>query len=112
MKEIKAYIRTEMADEVLTALSNAGIPHATVTYVMAIGAGTDPSDAQVSMEFGRAVNRMVKLEIICPDRASLDLIDVIRKAARTGRTGDGIISVKNVNRLVKILTGEESVDAL
>ncbi len=112
MKEIKAYVRTEKAAEVLSALAEAGAPHSTVTHVLAIGAGTDPVDSQASIEFGRTVNRMIKLEIICTDKHASHLVEVIKGSARTGRTGDGIISVRNVNRLIKILSGAESADAL
>jgi nitrogen regulatory protein PII len=112
MKEVKAFIRADRADEVLTALSGAGLLHATLTHVLAMGPNTDPTASQVSMEFGRRVNRMVKLEVICPDRDIDRVVEIVRTAACTGQSGDGIISVCNVNRLVKVRNAEESTDAL
>ena len=46
MKEIKTYIRTDRAGKVLDALSEAGLDHATVTNVTAIGASIDPDTAK------------------------------------------------------------------
>ncbi len=112
MKEIKAYIRSERAQKVLDALTNAGFPHATLTHVVAMGACADPEEASMNIEFGRAMCRMVKLEVICPDQEEPRIVKVLQKAARTGQTGDGIISVQNINRLVKIRTAAESLDAL
>ena len=112
MKEIKAYLRAERADEVLDVLGNAGIPNASLTHVLAVGPNIDQDRGRVSLEFGRRVNRIVKLELICPDRDEAQLVETIRAAACTGAHGDGVISVANVNRLVKIRTAEESMDAL
>jgi nitrogen regulatory protein PII len=112
MKEIKAYLRADRADEVLDALSSAGIPNATLTHVLAMGPNLDLDSSRVSVEFGRRVNRRVMLELICPDRDEAPLVDTIRRAACTGQPGDGVISVTNINRLVKIRTAAESTEAL
>ena len=112
MKEIKAYLRGERAGEVLDALGNAGIPNATLTHVLAVGPNVDKDSGRVSLEFGRRVNRMVRLELICPDRDEVRLVEVIRAAACTGTPGDGVVSVANVNRLVKIRSAAESTEAL
>lgn len=112
MKEIKAYVRVERADEVLSALAAAGIANATLTHVLAVGPNLDPDQSKASVEFGRRVNRMVNMEIICPDKDESRVVEAIREAACTGRPGDGVVSVTNVNRLVKIRTAAESTDAL
>jgi nitrogen regulatory protein P-II 1 len=112
LKEIKAYLRVERADEVLDILADAGIPNATLTHVLAAGPNMARDESRVSLEFGRRMNRMVKLELICPDRDEARLVETIRAAACTGEPGDGVISVANVNRLVKIRTAAESTEAL
>ena len=112
MKEIKAFIRSDRALEVLDALSQAGITHATLTHVMAVGAEAECDEAEMNIEFGCRVNRMVKLEVICLDKDELKIVELIRKPACTGQPGDGIITVANVNRLIKIRTAAESVKAL
>jgi nitrogen regulatory protein PII len=112
MKEIKAYIRCERALEVLDALSQAGISHATLTHVLAVGADAEGEQAEMNIEFGCQVNRMVKLEVICLDKDELKTVELIRKAACTLQPGDGIITVTNVNRIVKVRTAAVSIDAL
>jgi len=112
VKEIKGYVRAGRADEVLDALGKAGVINATLTHVLAVGPNVDPCGSQVSLEFGRQVNRMVKLEVICPDKDEKRLVELIRCAACTGTNCDGIVSVMNVNRLVKIRTAQESTEAL
>ncbi|RMG97750.1 MAG: P-II family nitrogen regulator [Candidatus Dadabacteria bacterium] len=112
MKLIRAYIRVERADEVLDALTQEGILNATLTHVLAVGPNLDPDQSKVSMEFGRRVNRMVKLELICPDRDEAKMVEVIRRSACTGQPGDGVVAVQNLNRLVKIRSGAESTEAL
>ena len=112
MKEIKAYIRIDRALNILDALSQAGITHATLTHVLAVGAEAECNEAEMNIEFGCRVNRMVKLEVICLDKDELKIVGIIRKPACTGQPGDGIITVANVNRLVKIRTAAESVKAL
>ena len=112
MKEIKAYIRCERALKALDALSEAGMKHATLTHVHAVGGEAKSDQAEMNIEFGCQVNRMVKLEIICLDKDELETVELIRKAACTMRPGDGIITVANVNRLIKIRTVAESAEAL
>ena len=71
MKEIKAYIRCERALKALDALSEAGMNHATLTHVFAVGAEAECDQAEMNIEFGCRVNRMVKLEVICLDKDEL-----------------------------------------
>ena len=112
MKEIKAYIRCERALKALDALTEAGIKHATLTHVLAVGAEAECDQAEMNIEFGCRVNRMVKLEVICLDKDESKIVELIRKAACTLQPGDGIITVANVNRVVKVRTAAVSVDAL
>ena len=112
MKEIKAFIRCERALKARDALCEAGMNHATLTHVLAVGAEAECDQAEMNIEFGCKVNRMVKLEVICLDKDELKIVELIRKAACTFQPGDGIITVANVNRLIKIRTAAESVEAL
>ena len=112
MKEIKAYIRGERAAKVQAALSEAGISHMTLSHVLAVGAHNDADQAKASIEFGCYVNRRVKIEIICLDKDEARVVEVVRMAACTGQSGDGIITVVNVNHLIKIRTAAQSAEAL
>jgi nitrogen regulatory protein PII len=112
MKEIRAYIRVERAAEVQAALSEAGISHMTLSHVLAVGAHNDADQAKANIEFGCYVNRRVKVEIICLDKDEARVVEVVRMAACTGQSGDGIITVVNVNHLIKIRTAAQSAEAL
>ena len=112
MKEIKAIIRTDKAQEALDALYGGGAVNVTVSHVLATGTSIDNGEARMNMEFGRQVAKMVRLEVVCSDRDDLRLVEIIRQASCTGQKGDGIIIVSNVNRIMKIRNKCESIDAL
>ena len=109
MKEIKAFIRKKKASEVAHALLQAGFHH--VTFADAISLYPS-SDAKPNITFDRNTSQMLKLEVICLDSDELVVTSLIREAAFTNQPGDGIIVVKNVNKLIKIQTAEESTLAL
>jgi nitrogen regulatory protein PII len=109
---IKAYIRPERAGKVIDGIRELGVGHATLANVKAIGYGTDPNDGKASMEFGCKVNHLARLEVICPDKLERQVVEKIMECARTGKPGDGIVTVQNLNRLVKIRNAAESLAAL
>lgn len=102
MKEIKAYVRNEMLDDVIDALG-------ALRGVTGI--------AVVSLrEFGHAANtgtltrvEMAKLELDCADSAVDEIIECILSTGRTGRghAGDGKVFVSRVERAVRIEDGVE-----
>ena len=54
----------------------------------------------------------VSLSIVVDDGRVDDVVDVIARTARTDKIGDGKIWVTEVERTVRIRTGEEGPDAL
>jgi nitrogen regulatory protein P-II 1 len=54
----------------------------------------------------------VKLEIVLADELVEKAVDAIRKAAQTGRIGDGKIFVSSVEEAIRIRTGETGADAI
>jgi nitrogen regulatory protein P-II 1 len=54
----------------------------------------------------------VKIEVILADAAVDSVVEAIRKAAQTGRIGDGKIFVSNIEGVVRIRTGETGADAI
>jgi len=54
----------------------------------------------------------VKVEVIVADETVDNAIEAIRKAAQTGRIGDGKIFVSNIEEVIRIRTGESGVDAI
>jgi len=112
MKEIKAYIRTRKAEEVIHALEEAGVPGFTAVEVKAIGRAVEPEREKISVEYAERVSPITKLEVVCRDEDVQRLVDIIREKAYTGHRGDGIIFVSDVNNAVKIRTGEQGERAL
>ena len=54
----------------------------------------------------------MKIEIVLPDEMVERAVDAIRKAAQTGRIGDGKIFVSPVEEAIRIRTGETGLDAI
>jgi nitrogen regulatory protein PII len=110
MHEIKAIIRPTRLDAVMDALhSIPGLPGVTVSRVHAY-ARQQPQDTDTTARLGEA--DFVKLETVVPG----DLVDAVaervRKAAHTGRPGDGMIFVTEVQQAIRIRSGERGIPAL
>ncbi len=112
MKEIKAYIRLEKAEEVIEALESAGVPGLTVVEVKAMGETASPEGRRYSIKYAERYNPMVKLELVCRDVDVVRLVDTIRENAYTGHSGDGMIFVSEINYAIRIRTGEWGDSAL
>lgn len=112
MKEIKAYIRSEKAEEVVLALEDAGVKGVTLIDVMAVGENIDLENYKFSISCVQRYQKVAKLEIVCAAEDADRFVEIIRKTGYTGQQGDGIICVSDIERLVKIRTGQEGVEAL
>jgi len=112
MKEIKAYIRTQKAEEVIEALAEAGFRDVTLIDVMGCGHLMDPHNCKYSVEFVERYSELAKLELVCQDNDVDRVVSVIRDAAYTGMAGDGKIFATPVEYAMKIRTGERGTEAL
>ena len=112
MKEIKAYVRVNMIDRVVRALEGAGVSNMTVIDVKAIWRDTRPEDLLYSLELAERYMNVAKLEILAWDEDVPPLVAIIEQAARTGRSGDGLIYVSPVQDAVHIRTGTRGEEAL
>jgi nitrogen regulatory protein PII len=54
----------------------------------------------------------VKIELIVDDAITDQVVDAVKAAAATGKIGDGKIWVTSVDRLIRIRTGEEGLEAI
>ncbi len=107
MKEIKAYVRISIVQEVVVALKREGFCCMTIIDVSGLGSLIDPEDWKYSMEFVDKMSRMAKIELVCSDAMADKAVEIIRQHGQTHHSGDGIIFVSPVERAVKIRTGIE-----
>lgn len=110
--EVRAIVRLEMLERVVRALKESGVPRLTVTHVHAIGAGVDPASAKLSLEEGSEYVEKALVQFICAGERCGMYGELIARAARTGRRGDGIVSVHPVLSVTKVRTGAEGLEAL
>lgn len=113
MVEIRAVLRTERLSRVLHGLDGAGVPRSTVSHVHGTGSGVDPSEARLSLdEEGGSYMDKVLVRVLCPRERSEEIVDVIAGAARTGKRGDGIVSIHPVDEVIEIRSGGRGPEAL
>jgi nitrogen regulatory protein P-II 1 len=111
-KKIEAIVREEKLNDVKNALRRAGIIGINVTEVR--GHGRQGGIVLSSRTGTTQVDLLPKVQfnIVLSDHNVEKTIDVIREAAFTGQSGDGIIFVLPVDDVIRISTGERGHEAL
>lgn len=113
MKEIKAIIQPFMLDDVLCALEQIEeLPGLTLSEVRGWGRSRARNATDIIPVGAHQFARKIKLEIVVPDRIAEGIADAIGRAAHTGKPGDGKIFVYDVQKTVRIRTGEREDAAL
>ncbi|MDD2545426.1 MAG: P-II family nitrogen regulator [Burkholderiaceae bacterium] len=112
MKLISAVIKPFKLDEVREALSAAGIQGITVEEVKGFGRQKGHTELYRGAEYVVDFLPKVKLGVAVPAEQADRIMDVILKAAHTGRIGDGKIFVTPLEGAVRIRTGETHGQAL
>jgi nitrogen regulatory protein P-II 1 len=109
MKEIKAYIRKSMADRVIQQLEQAGVKGMTVIDVAAIAGWADKESFSYSIEYVDKYSTVVKLEIVCEEKDTDVLSEIIVKYGKTGKSGDGMIFISPVEKSIKIKNNQINI---
>ena len=112
MKKIEAIVKPFKLDEVREALSEVGVTGLTVTEVKGFGRQKGHTELYRGAEYVVDFLPKVKLEIVLADDRVDNAVEAIRKAAQTGRIGDGKIFVSTVEEAIRIRTGETGSDAI
>jgi nitrogen regulatory protein P-II 1 len=109
---VTAIIKPFKLEEVKEALRGAGVLGLTVSEVQGYGRQGGKTEAFRGSEYQIEYVPKVKLEILV-DTAQVDkILDVIAANARTGQIGDGKVWAVQVDRLMRVRTGELGDDAL
>ena len=112
MKKIEAIIKPFKLDEVKEALQEAGIQGLSVTEVKGFGRQKGHAELYRGAEYSVNFLPKVKIDIAIADDQLDEVVDVISKAAYTGKIGDGKIFVAELQRVIRIRTGETDEAAL
>jgi len=112
VKKIEAIIKPFKLDDVRTALTEVGITGMTATEVKGFGRQKGHTELYRGAEYVVDFIPKVKIEIVLDSDRVDQCIEVITNAARTGKIGDGKIFVTEVERIVRIRTGETNKDAI
>ena len=112
MKMVMAIIKPFKLDDVREALAEAGIAGITVTEVKGFGRQKGHTELYRGAEYVVDFLPKVKLEVAVTEEQAEQVVEAIVKAAGTGKIGDGKVFVYDLERVVRIRTGEMDGDAL
>ena len=112
MRKIEAIVKPFKLDDIKDALNQIGIQGMTITEVKGFGRQKGHTEMYRGAEYVVDFLPKIKLEIALTDDKVAEVVEVISKAARTGRIGDGKIFVSEVSEVVKIRTDERGESAI
>lgn len=112
MKKIEAIIKPFKVDDVREALSEIGVSGLTMTEVKGYGRQKGHTELYRGAEYQVSFLPKMKLEMVLADELADRAVEVIKEAANTNKIGDGKIFVFDVERAIRIRTGEEGNDAI
>ena len=99
-------------DKLRKAMNDLGVTGMTVTQVMGCGVQKGAGEKYRGVEIDATLLPKVKVEVVVSSIPVDQVIEATKKVLYTGHIGDGKIFVYNVDRVVKVRTGEEDTDAL
>jgi nitrogen regulatory protein P-II 2 len=112
MKIVMAIIKPFKLDEVREALTAIGVQGLTVTEVKGYGRQKGHTEIYRGAEYAVSFLPKLKVEVVVPADLADRVVETISTTARTGQIGDGKIFVHEIDRALRIRTGESDADAL
>ncbi|OIT23664.1 P-II family nitrogen regulator [Glaesserella parasuis] len=112
MKQITTIINPFRLDDLREAVSDLGIHGMTVTEVKGFGRQKGHIENYRGAEYAVDFLPKIKVEIAVSDDVVEDVIGAIQQSVKTGKVGDGKIFVTDIERVIRIRTGETDDDAL
>jgi len=112
MKKIEAIVKPFRLDDVREALSEIGTVGMTITEVKGFGRQKGHAETYRGAEYQVDFLPKVKIDLIVSDDDVERCIEAIIKAAHTGKVGDGKVFVSDVERVIRIRTGEQDNEAI
>ena len=112
MKLITAIIKPFKLDEVRAALSELGVSGMTVTEVKGFGRQRGHTELYRGAEYVVDFVPKTRIEIAVHSDLLEQVVEAILKNAKTGKVGDGKIFITDLQRVIRIRTGETDHAAL
>jgi nitrogen regulatory protein P-II 2 len=112
MKLITGVIKPFKLDDVREALTAIGVQGMTVTEVNGFGRQKGQTEIYRGAEYSVQFVPKLKIEVAVNDNLAESVVEAIQSASRTGKIGDGKIFIWDVDKAVRIRTGEINADAL
>ena len=112
MKKIETIIKPFKLDDVKDALSSLELTGMTVSEVRGYGRQQGHSELYRGAEYVVDFLPKIKIELVVKDDAVDEVIKVISQSAKTGKIGDGKIFVSDVEKSIRIRTGETDDESL
>jgi nitrogen regulatory protein P-II 1 len=112
VKLITAIVKPFKLDDVKTALKDAGVTGMTVTEVQGFGRQSGHTEVYRGAEYTIDFVPKVRIDVLVDVADAERVAEAIAAAARTGKIGDGKIWISDVERVIRIRTGEVDADAL
>jgi Amt family ammonium transporter len=110
--KVSIIARLARYDKLRKAMNDVGVTGMTVTQVMGCGIQKGAGDRYRGVEMDATLLPKVKVEVVVSKIPVETVVEAAKKALYTGHIGDGKIFVYNVDKVVKIRTGEEDFAAL
>ena len=112
MKLITGVIKPFKLDDVREALTAIGVQGMTVSEVNGFGRQKGQTEIYRGAEYSVQFVPKLKIEVAVNDNLAESVVEAILSASRTGTIGDGKIFIWDVDKAVRIRTGETDADAL
>jgi nitrogen regulatory protein P-II 1 len=109
---VTSIIKPHMLESVKDAVRQAGLSGMTVTEVRGFGRQGGHSETYRGVEYAVDLIPKLRVEVLCPADQVDAVIIAIQKSAYTGKIGDGKIWTVDVDRLLRIRTGEMGTEAI
>jgi len=111
MKKIEAIIRPHKLDDVRKALGDRA-KGMSVLEIKGFGRQRGHSEVYRGQEYRVDFVPKLRVEIVCAEEEVDGLVNLIIESARTGKVGDGKIFISDLQRVIRIRTGESGEEAI
>ena len=111
-KLVTAIIKPHMLDSVKSSLRSAGVQGLTVTEVRGFGRQGGHTETYRGTEYTVDLVPKLRVEVLCSITDAEKVMEIIRSSAYSGRIGDGKVWIMDVDRVMRIRTGEMGDEAV